>query len=118
MYVEGADFQSREFRRGVWRQTTTAVALLTAAAGGRENVMACEWAMMVSTSPLCFVISVHESHETHRLIEESGEFGLSFCADDQARLSHVSGSYSLLDVNKWELDKFPRATAPGLSAPR
>ena len=42
MYVEGDDFGSRELRRGVWQQTTTAVALLTCAADGRANVMACE----------------------------------------------------------------------------
>jgi flavin reductase (DIM6/NTAB) family NADH-FMN oxidoreductase RutF len=117
MYVEGADFTSIDFRRGVWHQTTTAVALLTAAAEGRENVMACEWAMMVSTAPLCFVISVHPSHETHDLIARSGEFGLSFCGDDQARLSHVSGSYSLLDVDKWSLADFPRYRGQVIAAP-
>ncbi len=69
MYVEGGEFESRDFRRGVWRRTTTAVALLTCAAEGRANVMACEWAMMTSHSPVCFVVSVHPSHETHGMLE-------------------------------------------------
>ncbi len=117
MYSEGDDFQAREFSRDIWHQTTTAVALLTAAAEGRENVMACEWAMMVSNSPLAFVISIHPSHETHSLIEKSGEFGLSFCSDLQAKLSHTSGSYSLQDVDKWQLANFPRYAAAKIAAP-
>ena len=117
MYFEGDDFQNGDFRRDIWHQTTTAVALLTAAADGRENIMACEWAMMVSNSPLAFVISVHPSHETHGLIEKSGEFGLSFCSDLQAGLSHTSGSYSLKDVDKWKLTSFPRYPGTKIAAP-
>jgi flavin reductase (DIM6/NTAB) family NADH-FMN oxidoreductase RutF len=117
MYVEGTDFQSREFRRSVWHQTTTAVALLTCAAKGRVNVMACEWAMLVSISPFSFVVSVHASHATHELIEESGEFGLSFCSDEQARLSHLSGSYSMHDVDKWTLGNFPTLPGKTIGAP-
>lgn len=117
MYIEGGDFLSREFCREVWRQTTTAVALLTSSADGRENVMACEWAMMVSTSPLCFMAAVHPSHETHGLILSSGEFGLNFCSDEQATLSHISGSYSLQDMDKWALSDFPRYAPKVIAAP-
>ncbi len=117
MYSEGEDFENRDFLRDIWHQTTTAVALLTASAEGRENVMACEWAMMVSNSPMSFVISVHPSHETHDLIEKSGEFGLSFCSDLQAKLAHVSGSFSLHDVDKWELADFPRYSGAKIAAP-
>lgn len=117
MYLEGDDFETREFRRAVWHRTVTPVALLTAAADGVENVMACEWAMMVSQTPMAFVISVHPSHVTHDLIVRSGEFGLSFCTDEQATLSHVSGSFSLHETDKWELADFPRYPAKTIGAP-
>ncbi len=117
MYVEGDDFQSREFRRGLWQQTTTTVALLTCAADGRVNVMACEWAMLVSNNPVCFMISVHPSHETHAMLEAAGEFGLSFCSDEQAKLSHVSGSYSMRDTDKWVLADFETYPAKKIGAP-
>ena len=117
MYEEGGEFGERDFRRAVWRQTTTAVALLTCAAEGRANVMACEWAMMVAHSPMCFVVSVHPSHATHGMLQTAGEFGLSFCSDQQAALSHVSGSNSLSDVDKWELADFPTYPARKISAP-
>jgi flavin reductase (DIM6/NTAB) family NADH-FMN oxidoreductase RutF len=117
MAVEGNDFESSDFRRGLWHRTATTVALVTSAANGRQNVMACEWAMMVSASPLRFVISVAPRRVTHELIEASGEFGLSFCSEEQAALSHVSGSNSLRDVDKWELADFERYEAKTITAP-
>jgi len=97
--------------------TATTVAMVTSASGDRENAMACEWAMMVSASPLRFVIAVWPGHATHELIEESAEFGLSFCSEEQARLSHVSGSYSMHDINKWELADFRTYPAQKIRAP-
>jgi flavin reductase (DIM6/NTAB) family NADH-FMN oxidoreductase RutF len=117
MTVEGDEFDVRDFRRGVWHQTATTVALVTSAVDGRANVMACEWAMMISASPLRFAIAVWPGHATHPLIEQSGEFGLSFCSDAQARLSHVSGSYSLHDVDKWTLADFQTYPARKITAP-
>ncbi len=101
----------------MWRQTTTAVALLTCSANGRDNVMACEWAMLVSNNPVCFVISVHPSHESHAILEAAGEFGLSFCSDAQAELSHIAGSYSIRDTDKWSLADFPTYPAKKIGAP-
>lgn len=116
-YVEGGDFDDREVRRGVWRQTLTSVALVTVSAEGRDNVMACEWASMVSHVPLCFSIAVHPRNATHDLLVAAGEFGLSFCSDAQAHLSHVSGSNSLHDGDKWRLADFPTYPAARIGAP-
>ena len=115
--VEGDQFADRDFRRGAWFQTATTVAMVTTRHGDRENVMACEWAMLVSMNPMRFVISIGPRHATHELIEETGEFGLSFCSEQQAQLSHVSGSYSLNDVNKWELADFPTYPAKTIDVP-
>lgn len=117
MTFEGNDFEADGFRRAVWHRTMTTVALVTSAADGREDVMACEWAMMVSASPVRFVISVAPRRATHELIERAGEFGLNFCSDEQAALSHVSGSYSLHDVDKWRLADFPIYVGKRIAAP-
>jgi flavin reductase (DIM6/NTAB) family NADH-FMN oxidoreductase RutF len=116
-YVEGDDFDDRDFRRGVWRQTLTSVALITVSANGEDNVMACEWATMVSHMPTCFSIAVHPRNATHDLLVAAGEFGLSFCSDAQAHLSHVSGSNSLHDVDKWQLADFATYPAARIGAP-
>jgi flavin reductase (DIM6/NTAB) family NADH-FMN oxidoreductase RutF len=116
-YVEGDDFDDRDFRRGVWRQTLTSVALLTVSAGGSHNVMACEWATMVSHAPTCFSVAVHPRNATHDLLVAAGEFGLSFCSDAQADLSHVSGSNSFHDVDKWQLADFATYPAERIGAP-
>ena len=54
---------------------------------------------------------------THDLLVAAGEFGLSFCSDAQAHLSHVSGSNSLHDVDKWQLADFPTYPAQRIGAP-
>jgi flavin reductase (DIM6/NTAB) family NADH-FMN oxidoreductase RutF len=51
------------------------------------------------------------------MLEAAGEFGLSFCADTQAALSHVSGSHSLRDVDKWQLADFETYPAHEIGAP-
>lgn len=117
MAFEGDDFGTREFRREVIHQTATTVAMVTTSAGGREDVMACEWAMAVASEPLRFVISVAPRRVTHELIEASGEFGLNFVSDTQARLSHISGSYSLRDTDKWALGQFPTYAPTKITAP-
>jgi flavin reductase (DIM6/NTAB) family NADH-FMN oxidoreductase RutF len=117
MRIEGDQFGERDFRRGAWHQTLTTVAMVTATDGERENVMACEWAMMVTSNPMRFVISVGPRHATHYLIADSGEFGLNFCSDRQALLSHVSGSYSMHDSDKWELAHFPTYPARKIRSP-
>ena len=64
-----------------------------------------------------FVVSVSPRSVTHELIESSGEFGLSFCSEEQARVSHVWGSYSLRVVNKWELADFETYRANAIEPP-
>ena len=117
MLIEGDKWSDREFRRGAWHRTATTVAMLTVAADGRTNVMACEWAMIVSNSPLRFVISVGPHHVSHTMIEQAGEFGLNFCSDQQAALSHVAGSFSMRDTDKWALAQFPTYAAHSIGAP-
>lgn len=115
--VEGNRFDERDFRRGAWNQTATTVAMVTSRDGSRENVMACEWAMIVSMNPMRFVISIGPRHATHELVQQTGTFGLSFCSEAQAGLSHVSGSYSLNDVDKWDLADFPTYPAKTIDVP-
>lgn len=114
--TEGNQFDDRDFRRGAWHRTATMVAMLTTHAGARHNVMACEWAMIVTLNPLRFVVSVGPHHETHALLEQSGEFGLNFCSDRQARLAHIAGSYSLKETDKWALGNFPTYPAKTIAA--
>ncbi len=116
-YVEGDDFDNREFRRGVWRQTLTSVALVTVSAerpGQRHG-------LRVGDDGVPCADVFHDlgasANATHDLLIAAGEFGLSFCSDAQAHLSHVSGSNSLHDVDKWQLADFPTYPAKRIGAP-
>ena len=112
-YVEGDDFDDREFRRGVWRQTLTSVALVTVSASGRDNVMACEWAMMVSHAPMCFTISVHPRQRDARSAHRGGRVRPQLLLPRAGAPLPRVGINSLHDVDKWQLADFPTYPAKG-----
>ena len=66
---------------------------------------------------MLFAIAVAPGRVTHGMIERSGEFGLSFCSDQQAGLSHVAGSYSLGEADKWGMADFATYGAKRIGAP-
>ncbi len=105
------------WRRGVWSQTATSVALVTSTAGDARNVTACEWAVMTSGGPLRFIISIGPHSATHEPIEQSGEFGLSFLLRRAAITLARLRAYSLHDIDKWELADLPRYPAATIAAP-
>lgn len=79
--------------------------------------MACEWAMQIGFSPPTYIIVVGKSHATAEYISHSQEFGLTFISDEQATLSHVSGSNSAYDMNKIATNLFPLRKGNKIKAP-
>lgn len=53
------------------------------------------------------MIVIGKSHATAEFIKESKEFGLTFISDEQAKLSHVSGSNSAFQMDKIATGLFP-----------
>ena len=100
------DFSDPDNRRKIWRKSTTSVAIVSSAKNGKQNVMACEWAMQISVSPPQYLIVIGKRKVTADYILHSREFGLTFLSDQQATQSHVSGSYSARDVDKIDMDIF------------
>ncbi len=96
---------------------TTTVALVTSKHNDEKNVMSAEWSLRVSLTPFLMCVFVGYRRETYRLIRDSGEFGLSYCADDQAHLAHIAGNYSLKTHNKFEMADFQTFEAKHISAP-
>lgn len=96
---------------------TTTVALVTSKSGDETNVMSAEWSLRVSLDPFLMAVFVGYERETYRLIEESGEYGLSYCTDEQAHLAHVAGNYSLKEHDKFKLADFSTFDAKHIKAP-
>ncbi|MHA2101603.1 MAG: flavin reductase family protein, partial [Candidatus Kariarchaeaceae archaeon] len=101
------NFENKDKRRAMWHKTITAVGLVTSQLNGKENVMACEWAIQISFNPPMYLLVIGKSKATAEYIIKTGEFGLTFASDEQATLSHVSGSYSAYKHDKIATNIFP-----------
>ena len=116
--IKVADLSDREERQNIWKQTTTTVAFVTSAFEGKEDVMACEWVIQCRKHPTPqFLIVVGKKKMTSELISKSGEFGLTFVSDEQAHLSHYSGSFSGYEEDKIQSNKFNLREGNLISAP-
>ena len=103
---------------GAQRRSTSSVALVTTAFGGVVNVMSAEWSLRVSLEPYLVAVFVGYQRATLDLLRRSGEFGLSYCSDEQAHLAHVAGNHSLREgPSKWSLARFPTFPSRYIHAP-
>lgn len=78
--------------------------LVSAAHGGRRNVMAAAWAMPLDFDPPKVAVVIDKSTATRQLIEGSGRFMLNLPCRASADLAYTVGSESAHDVG----DKFER----------
>ncbi len=99
------------------RYTTTTVALVTAELEGTVNVMSAEWSLRVSIDPFLMAVFIGYARETYRLVRDSGEFGLSYCSDQQGELAHIAGNYSLKDTDKFKMADFSPFESRFIRAP-
>jgi len=99
------------------RFTTTTVALVTSFYKGKENVMSAEWSIRASIDPFLIAVFVSYERETYEMIRGSGEFGVSYCSQEQAGLAHIAGNYSLKDTDKFSIAKFPLFYGHSIRAP-
>jgi flavin reductase (DIM6/NTAB) family NADH-FMN oxidoreductase RutF len=86
--------------------------LVSAAHGGRRNVMAAAWAMPLDFDPPKVAVVIDKSTYTRELVEQSNGFALSVPCRAQARQVHYVGSHGGRDV-----DKFAQAGLQTLEEP-
>lgn len=80
--------------------------LVSAAHGGRRNLMAAAWAMPLDFSPPKVAVVIDKSTFTRALIEGSGEFALQVPCRAQADLCFTVGSVSGAQTDARGRDKF------------
>lgn len=91
--------------------------LVSAAHGGRRNVMAAAWAMPLDFDPPKVAVVIDKSTFTRGLVERSNRFALSVPCRAQARQVHFVGSHSGRELDKFRaidlavLDE-PQARSP------
>lgn len=96
---------------------TTTVALVTSKEGDQINVMSAEWSLRVSIDPFLVAVFVGYERGTYDIIKDSGEYGLSYCSDQQGELAHIAGNFSIRDGNKFEMADFKTFKAKHIGAP-
>lgn len=76
--------------------------LVSAAHGGRRNLMAAAWAMPLDFDPPKVAVVLDKSTYTRKLIEAAGSFVLNVPCRAQADLAYTVGSLSGEELDKFE----------------
>jgi flavin reductase (DIM6/NTAB) family NADH-FMN oxidoreductase RutF len=76
-----------EILRSVMRRWATGVTLVTAHDGRRPHGMTVSSFTSVSLDPALILVSLETTTETHRMVQESGAFGVSILAEGQEDLA-------------------------------
>lgn len=111
------EFSDNDIRRTMWHKTITSVGLVTSRYNGQDNVMACEWAIQIGFNPPTYLVVIGKSHASAEFISNTGVFGLTFASDQQAKLAHVSGSYTRYETDKLGMGIYPMQEGKTINAP-
>lgn len=95
----------------------TVVAVVTAHAQGRENVMAAAWHSPLSFAPPLYGVSISPKRFTYELILESGEFVVNFLPQEAAELIAAVGGTTGREMDKFDRFQIVREPARKVKAP-
>jgi len=91
--------------------------LVSAAAGGRRNVMAAAWSMPLDFMPPKVAVVLDKATHTRTLVEAAGAFALAVPPAALAALTHRVGSCSGADVDKFAAADLQAEPGPATGAP-
>lgn len=91
--------------------------LVSAAHGGRRNVMAAAWAMPLDFDPPKVAVVIDKNTFTRGLIEASGRFALNLPCRALADATFTVGSISAKDEGPHDPDKFERCGLASFDGP-
>ena len=91
--------------------------LITTGGRARANVMASESVTLASHEPFLLVTFIKRGSATQTDIEQSGEFGVNICSDQQLELLDVAGIFSGRATDKLTSELFTPRPAQVIGAP-
>jgi flavin reductase (DIM6/NTAB) family NADH-FMN oxidoreductase RutF len=106
-----------ELRRSYRLLNHGPVVLVTAAAGGVENVMPVAWNVPLDFEPARLALVLSAESRTRELIEASGELAVSIPPASMLDAVYEAGHVSGRDVDKWARCGFRRARGAQVQAP-
>jgi len=100
------------------RYFTTGISLVTSFGPHGQNIMAAEWTMQISYTPMLIAIFVHEGNPTFENIKKTKEFGINVASEDQTMSVNIAGGYSRTEINKLKIkDAFYTLPSRKISVP-
>lgn len=85
------------------RYFSTGISMITSRGPHGPNVMAAEWVMQISYSPILVAIFIHKGSHTIKNIEKTKEFGVNVASKEQTTEVSIAGGYSGSEINKLEI---------------
>jgi flavin reductase (DIM6/NTAB) family NADH-FMN oxidoreductase RutF len=94
------------------RYFSTGVSMITSRGTRDPNVMAAEWVMQISYSPVLIAVFIHNGSQTIKNIEKTKEFGVNVASKDQTTEVNVAGGYSGSEIDKLKIKNIFRTIKP------
>ncbi len=109
---------TRKFPGKAERYFTTGISLITSHGLDGPNVMAAEWVMQISYSPVLIAAFIHKGSQTLKNIEKSKEFGVNVASKMQTSQVSVAGGYSGSEIDKLQIkDLFKTIKSKKIKSP-
>ena len=90
----------RKIANDAQKYFVTGVSMITSTGPLGHNVMAAEWTMQISYTPLLIAVFIHQSAATFKNIKKTKEFGVNVVTDEQTSLVNIAGGYSRTEIDK------------------
>ncbi|HEX5457041.1 MAG TPA: flavin reductase family protein [Candidatus Nitrosotalea sp.] len=94
------------------RYFSTGISMITSNGPQGPNVMAAEWVMQISYSPVLVAIFIHHGSHTIKNIEKTKEFGINVASKEQTTEISVAGGYSGSEIDKLKIKNIFKISKP------
>lgn len=94
------------------RYFSTGISMITSRGPHGPNVMAAEWVMQISHSPILVAIFIHKGSYTIKNIEKTKEFGINVASQEQTTEVNIAGGYSGTELDKLKIKSIFKLIKP------
>lgn len=94
------------------RYFSTGISMITSRGPQGHNIMAAEWVIQISYSPVLIAVFIHDGSYTIKNITKTKEFGVNVASQEQTTEVSVAGGYSGSEIDKMKIKNVFKITKP------
>ncbi len=94
------------------RYFSTGISMITSRGPQGPNIMAAEWVIQISYSPVLIAVFIHNGSYTIKNIEKTKEFGVNVASQGQTTEVSVAGGYSGSEIDKLKIKNVFKISQP------